>query len=482
MTKNKIALKLSLYFALALLSFSLVIGTVFMVLFKNYTINIYKKELSSRATSIAQVLSGYLTRSGMNGMGSMGGMGSYLRFIDQIAGTDIWVVDENLNLITSGALAKYEYSDLPENADTLIKEVFNDQVVFSEDFSGILKELTLTVGTPIKSSTGKILGVVLLHSSVFGMNEAIQRGFALLGLSIFAALCISFLLSVGFSITFTQPLNKMKNTALRLASGDYSAANKISQKDEIGSLANTMDILAERLQVASTQSARLEQMRRDFVANISHELRTPVTVIRGSLEALVDKIVTEPEQVEDYHRQMLKEATLLQRLVGDLLDLSRLQNTEFAMDMQELFISDVLSDATRSIEQLAAKKGVKISVVKDTDSCKVIGDYVRLRQLLIILLDNAVKFSNEGGEIKVALYKGTLNIRDYGIGIPKEDLPYIFDRFYKSRSEENKTGTGLGLAIAKEIAERHGFRLYAKSTIAKGSLFIIEGLKHEQRI
>ena len=474
MFKNKIALKLSSYFAIALLVFSIIIGSVFMVLFKNHTIAIHKNELATRATSIATTLSGYMDKGN-----SMGGYGAYMRFIGDIAGTDVWIVDEDLNLITGGTKKgmisnKYNYSDLPENADTLIKEVFADQTAFSEDFSNILSELTLTVGTPIKNSNNKIIGVVLLHSPVNGINAAVSQGFTVLSISILVSLTLAFLLSIGFSITFTKPLRKMKNTALKLASGDYTAKNNINQNDEIGELSDTMDILANRLDMASRQSEGLEQMRKDFVSNISHELRTPITVMRGSLEALVEKIVTDPIQIENYHNQMLKETLFLQRLVGDLLDLSKLQNPDFIIDKQEISICDVIDDATRSASHIKDNKSIKINVDKDNESYIINGDYGRLRQMLMIVLDNAIKFSPENATVEVLFKNKTISIRDFGIGIPNEDLPYIFDRFYKSRSEQNKTGTGLGLAIAKQIADRHNIKLTAQSDDGHGAMFIFQ--------
>lgn len=474
MFKNSIALKLSSYFAIALLVFSIIIGSVFMVLFKNHTIALHKNELATRATSIATTLSAYMDLGN-----SKGGYGAYMKFIGDIAGADVWIIDKDLNLITSGRGmgikgSKYNYSDLPQNADTLIKEVFADQTAFSEEFSNVLSELTLTVGTPIKNSDNKVIGVVLLHSPVNGINEAVSQGFTVLSISILVSLTLAFLLSIGFSITFTKPLRKMKNTALQLASGDYTSKNNINQHDEIGELSDTMDILANRLDMASRQSKNLEQMRKDFVANISHELRTPITVMRGSLEALVEKIVTDPIQIENYHKQMLKETLFLQRLVGDLLDLSKLQNPDFVIDKQKISICDVIDDATRSASHIKDNKGIKINVDKDNESCIINGDYGRLRQMLMIVLDNAIKFSPENATIEVLFRNKTISIRDFGIGIPNEDLPYVFDRFYKSRSEQNKTGTGLGLAIAKQIADRHNIKLTAQSNEGHGAMFIFQ--------
>jgi signal transduction histidine kinase len=467
MFKNKIALKLFLYFTVSLLVFSIIIGSVFAVLFKKHTIQVHKIELEKRAASIAQTLSGFMSvNDGTRGMGM--GYGAYLQFLDDIAMADIWIVDQNLGLITrgqgrAGFVNQYVYADLPPDAEQVISEVFTGKTAFSEDFSTLIKVPTLTVGTPILTNNGDIIGVVLLHSPVAGINQAVSEGYITLSLSILAALIIAIILSIGLSITFTRPLNKMKSTAMLIADGDYTAKTNVQQNNEIGSLAVSIDSISDRLYQASKESEKLEQLRRDFVANISHELRTPVTVIRGSIEALCDEVVTDPEQIKSYQRQVLLEALYLQRLVGDLLDLSKLQNTAFEIEKQDINIADVIDEVVRSMTHIANEKGVRIEVRKNKSPEYFHGDYGRLRQIIMILLDNALKFSPPGGLVKLCYENRRLSITDHGIGIPEEDLPYIFDRFYKSRSEQNKSGTGLGLAIAKQICDRHGIEITAAS-------------------
>lgn len=473
MFKNKISAKLSLYFAIALLIFAIIIGSVFVILFRNQSLNAHKTDLESHATNIAKTIPSYLDKSS----GGMGGFGMYLRMIGDIDGTDVWIVDTDRNLITGGRgrgqMARdYGYADLPPNAEELIKESFTGETVFSEDFSNLLSELTLTVGTPIFNNNDDVIGVVLLHSPVDGINEAISQGIIILIISILLALIVSFLLSLIFSLSFTRPLATMKKTALLLANGEYTAKTNIKQDDEIGELANTLDILADRLDKASHESEKLETMRREFIANISHELKTPITVMRGSLEALVDKVVTDDSQVEEYHIQMLNESKFLQRLVGDLLELSKLQSMDFVINKTEISICDVIDDVTRSADHLAKKEGIKIVVKKEIENYKIKGDYGRIRQMIMIILDNAIKFSPENEKVYIVLENDRLYIKDNGVGISAEHLPYIFERFYKSRSEENKTGTGLGLAIAKKIAERHDIELTAESVEGEGATFI----------
>lgn len=474
MLNNKIALKLSLSFALALIIFSIIISGVFLVLFKQYTVDLHKTQLQNYAQSLAQSLSSGRRYNGM-------GYGAHLYFSSEIMGYNVWIVDENMNVITLRNMqhhkmmhTNYTFSELPPNASEVIREVFQDKTVFSEGFSDVLSQLTLTVGVPIKDANGKVWGAVLLHSPVEGTTDGIYQGLMILGISIILALIIVLALAILFSYFFTKPLTKMKSVAMQLAEGNYQAKCNIKQKDEVGELANVMDLLAGRLDEASKESLKLEQMRKDFVSNISHELRTPVTVIRGSLEALCDKIITDPKQIDEYHLQMLNEAKFLQRLVGDLLDLSRLQNPDFAIEKQELNLNDVISDVVRSARQIAKNKNVSINIDLKNPNLKISGDYGRLRQMFLIILDNAIKFSFANNKVDVLAKNDTIIIRDYGIGINEKDLPHIFDRFYKTHGEHNKVGTGLGLAIAKQIAERHNIELIAQNNFDGGAKFIFK--------
>ncbi len=474
--KNKIAIKLALYFSIILLVFSIMIGIVFMLLFRNHTVEIYKADLQKRAVTIAAALSGNYTQTGNGaGKGRQGNYGGYLKVLDEMAMTDVWIVDENLELITNSRLANrnYIYADLPADADKVVQEVFTGKTGFSEGFSGLLNTPTLTVGTPIYSG-GTIIGALLLHSPVEGITRANTQGFWILAVSVLAAMALAVLLSVFLSFSFTQPLKKMQSSAMKLAGGDYTAKTGVAQRDEIGELAGAIDVLSEKLDLASRESERLLQLRQDFVANISHELRTPVTVIRGSLEALCDGVVHEPEQVKKYHAQMLGESIFLQRLVDDLLDLSRLQNPDFKIEMSEVNLCEVLDDAARTAGQMAKQKNIAVKREQDTQLLTVPGDYGRLRQMFLIVLDNAVKFSPPGSEISLTHKGKTVSVKDNGPGIPKEDLPYIFDRFYKTKSAENENGTGLGLSIAKQIADRHGVKVSLTSEPGEGAVFIFE--------
>jgi len=482
--KNKISIKLIVYFSAALIVFSIIIGNIFMLLFKNNAVEIHKNELKRRALTIADTISELMDGSSLNFgpgmgrhggmmMGMQGGLGLYIRNLDDIAMADAWIVDEELNLLITGSMShiQYNYTDLPQDADIVVKKVFEGQTTFSEGFSKLLETPTLTIGTPI-TSDGQIIGALLIHSPIQGINDATSEGFRILLISIFMALILSVLLSVALALTFTKPLEKMKNTAALLAGGNYSVKTGIKQNDEIGDLAKTMDILSQRLGKAEEERKRVQKQRQDFITNISHELRTPVTVIRGSLEALSDGVITDSDKINEYYKQILIESKSLERLINDLLELSRLQNVDFKIEMQELNICDVLKDSLRSASNLARQKNINIQYNSDKDVFLTKGDYGRLRQMFLTVIDNAIKFSHESKSIYITLKDNQITIRDEGIGISEKDLPNIFDRYYSVKSDENKTGTGLGLTIAKQIALRHDIELFAESKINEGTSFV----------
>lgn len=491
--KSKISVRLAVYFALALLVFAVAIGFIFTALFRQHTLDMTKQDMEARSAVIAERLSPYLENQAQDqlqeqeqkGTQSGTGYGAFLRNLDAVAMADVWVVDKNLDLITTGPVASqnYTYQDLPPNAEEVVSEVFAGKTTFSESFSNLMETPTLTVGTPIFSSGGEIVGVVLLHSPVEGTDTAVSQGITILIISIAIALAVSVLISTRLSYTFTRPLTALKNTTLKLAEGDYSVRTDIRQSDEIGVLAASLDVLSDRLKEAEQQSAKYEKMRNDFIANVSHELRTPLTVLRGSLEALMDGVVTDDERRDQYLAQMLAETKLLQRLVGDLLDLARLQNMDFKIEKQPAALCSILQDVKRGAENVAAQKNVSVSLAIQSEDCIMLGDFDRIRQMFMVVVDNAVKFSSEGGEVFVRLSEKEktllVSVRDNGKGIPQNELPGIFDRFAKTEDPVNKGGTGIGLAIAKQIALRHGITIRVKSEEGRGTEFIFEIPKYE---
>lgn len=508
--KNKIAIKLTLYFSCVLLLFALIIGGVFYQFFKQHTIEIKEKEMRVRANKIAAEIGDNMDNLERR-FGAEISKSRFVTLLDRVSPEIVWVVDGDRNLsmnvedMRSGELRRHRphhdnmmprmfksrvdeekpsvrpapknsrdaYRQLPKHIKDKVEKCFEGKGFVLEEYNDMLDGVMLTVGEPVRNKNGQIKAVLLLHSPVEGLQAAVWNGLRILLISLVVALALGVLISVLLSWKFTEPLNKMKNIAERLAERDYKARSNIKQNDEIGELAKTLDLLAERLQLADEESQKLEKLRREFIANISHELRTPVTVIRGSLEAIRDGVVTEKEDVEEFHEQMYNESIFLQRLINDLLDLSRLQNTDFPIEKDKLNLCDVIQDAVRGSRRMSIEKHLEIKADLDKELYMIDGDYGRLRQMLMIFLHNSIKFSPEGSSIEVQLRGNKLYVIDHGCGMPADDVEHAFERFYKARNEHNKSGSGLGLAISKQIALRHDMQVSLTSTVGEGTIITV---------
>lgn len=473
--KHKITYRLIGYFSAVLLLFSLIAGGLFWALFAWHTAEIHKDELRERAVSIADTLSQFSQRE-HRGRGQSGGYGAYLRFVDEIAMSEVWLADEHAQTIqVCQNNTSLSYSELPAGAEELIRQVFAGNVVSNTEFSPLLDAPSITVGAPVHDGDGNTTAAVLLHSPIHGIRSAQRDGILILVFCILAALLLASVLSVLLARHFIRPLQKIGQAADLVMKGDYSARTEVRQNDEIGALAGNIDGLFAQLANVEDERKKLDKMRQDFVSNISHELRTPVTVIKGSLEVLENGLITDPAKMQEYFRQMSSDTAHLQRLVNDLLELSRLQNTNFKIEKTKLNLTDILKEAIRSMQRISDQKQVNILLENKAGNVCFFGDYGRLRQMFMIILDNAVKFSPAGSEVSVNMYavqeKLVISVSDCGSGILPEEIPYIFDRFHKERSEQNKSGSGLGLPIAKQIAERHQIEIKCESNARDRTTF-----------
>jgi two-component system, OmpR family, phosphate regulon sensor histidine kinase PhoR len=225
-----------------------------------------------------------------------------------------------------------------------------------------------------------------------------------------------------------------------------------------------------------TELKKMDQVRRDFVANVSHELRTPLSILRGYIETLLDSPKTPREELTRIFRVMQRHSDRLELLVEDLLTLAQLESGNLNLQMEKVDLSSFLPEMVRDWEKKLTSKQLNIIVDVPTESSPIFADRTRLQEALYNLLDNAVKYSREHGEIRLSARRRDgeieLSVSDLGIGIAKEDLPRIFERFYradKARGPDKVRGTGLGLAIVKHIAQLHGGRVEAESELEKGT-------------
>ncbi|MCE3201049.1 HAMP domain-containing histidine kinase [Paenibacillus sonchi] len=286
----------------------------------------------------------------------------------------------------------------------------------------------------------------------------------------------AFLLALGITWIIAQylsrPLLKMQQATRKIAAGNLETRLDINSSDEMGSLAHAINDLAVDLQ-------RYRDTRQEFFANISHELRTPITYLEGYSQVLQQELYETVEERNKYLEIIHDEALRLQHLVEDLFDLAKMEEGKISLELEWVNMSDLAQQAVRKVELKAREKSLSLHYNENGMMKKIRADKKRMEQVILNLLENAVRYT-EQGEIKVSVTYTTsaflLVVEDSGIGIPKDEIPYIFERFYrveKSRSRQYG-GTGLGLSIVKKLVELQSGQITVTSEVGKGTQFKIQ--------
>lgn len=379
----------------------------------------------------------------------------------------IWIINPSGRLVLS--------TDSPVNVeDVVIIEDFDPTITAGSyynvgTFFDSYEEDMLNVIAPITSEY-KVKGYVVIHASMAGIERSSN---GLLNIS-YITLCILFLLSLIILIFFTEivyiPLRKITYATEQYASGNMHYEFQVDSEDEIGYLAACLNYMASEI-------ARSEDDQKKFVANVSHDFRSPLTSIRGYLEAMLDGTIP-PELHEKYLQIVLNETERLTKLTNSLLTLNNLNTKGMLLDKTDFDINPVIRNTAASFEGTCRKKTIAIELVLTGDTMYVNADMGKIQQVLYNLLDNAIKFSHHDSVIRIETsekkHKLLISVKDSGIGIPKDDLKLIWERFYKSDASrgKDKKGTGLGLSIVKEIIASHGEHINVISTEGVGTEFI----------
>lgn len=302
------------------------------------------------------------------------------------------------------------------------------------------------------------------RSSFLIVYQAIGRYFLWGGLlAIVTAVLITFVLSRHI----LSPIRALTVTAGHLGSGDFSKRVRSSDKGDVGALAQAFNNMADDLE-------RAEKMRRNLVADVAHELRTPLSNIQGYLEAILDGAVKADAATI---RSLYEELTLLSRLINDLQELTLAEAGELKLVRQAEDITQVINQTVTAMQAQATAKEISLAINAPGTFPLCDIDFNRIRQVLHNLLDNAMAHTHQGGTITISAHQQdkwvAVSVADTGEGIPAEELPFIFERFYRvDKSRTRKTGGyGLGLTIAKRLVESHGGEIEAQSEAGKGSCF-----------
>lgn len=286
-------------------------------------------------------------------------------------------------------------------------------------------------------------------------------------------------MSVGYflSAALTDRIVTLNRAAQEIASGDLSVRVPVAGNDEMASLARTFNDMAEQLEAADQKQRDLDTLRRNLIAWAGHDLRTPLASIRAIVEALADGVVEDPETVDRYLHTTQREIRSLSLLIDDLFELAQLEAGGLRLEIRPNSLSDLLSDTLESFSELAARQEVTLQGTVDPGVDPVPMDTQQIGRVLSNLVGNALRHSRAGGTVYVQAAaraeRVEVEILDSGEGIDAQDLPHIFERFYRSEKSRSRTtgGAGLGLAIAKGIVEAHGGEISVESALGEGTCF-----------
>jgi two-component system sensor histidine kinase BaeS len=289
---------------------------------------------------------------------------------------------------------------------------------------------------------------------------------------------IAIALGYFLSTTLTERISLLNHAATDIAAGKLSTRLVVQGRDEVAQLSHTFNQMATQLEAMAQQQAETDKMRRDLIAWVGHDLRTPLASIRAILEALGDGMVEDPDTATRYIQTAQRDIRSLSALIEDLFEMAKLDAGGFTLDKVTLPISDLISDTMESFSELARQRGVTLTGSVAPHTGVVHADVQKLGRVLANLISNALRYTPEGGTVSVtAKAVGTtvqVEVSDTGAGIPANDLPRVFEQFYrgdKARSRAAGGGAGLGLAISKRIVEAHGGTITVDSKVGEGTTF-----------
>ncbi|HWQ62251.1 MAG TPA: HAMP domain-containing sensor histidine kinase [Negativicutes bacterium] len=446
--------RLFISYIIVILLTTVTLGALMSYLVREHVIEARRVEMLAKSQAVAAVVSRALNN---------GRLPDRLEVMGDLLGAQIWVVDQRGNVLAGDPPPRWGRA-LPESSpriDALFAGAPQSWVRSGRNQA----DPSIIVAVPLASATP---AAVFFYTPITGVNQAVGAIDRLLLLSLLVGTLAATVLGFFVSRGLTRPIADISRAARRFASGDYASRTAATGGDEIGGLGRTFNTMAESL-------AKVEQNRREFLANVSHELKTPVASIQALAETLTDGLATEPGQQRRYLDTIVAESRHIDRLIHDLLDLSQLEAGELAVIPEKLDLAAFLAGETAKYDHLLADKDLSLRVDVPAGLPAVLADPGRLAQVMTNLISNASRYSPAGETIDVTARhkdgKATVAVSDRGPGIPSEDQPYVWDRFYrvdKSRSRSGG-GTGLGLAITKRLVQAMGGEASLASDPVRGT-------------
>jgi len=352
--------------------------------------------------------------------------------------------------------------------DDMTTAVLNGEIATHQINPGeVFDTPMLVVGYPV--SEGQLAGIFMCRPMP-EIEASLMEMYQMSIISLFFVSLLGLIVSFLTAKHVAFPLVVMNRAAKIIANGDFEQRVQIHSNDEIGELAESFNHMAESLQAH-------EKVQKDFIANISHDLRSPLTSMNGFLTAMLDGTIPQEKQ-EKYLKIVLEETDRLSRMTQGIVELSRAQSSAILLEETDFDINGLIRSNIEMLEPQLKEKQVRIRGIYDEEKTMVRGDRDKISRVLQNLLSNAAKFSPEYGVIEVETTlldkkKVLISVKDEGPGISQEDQKYVFDRFFKSDTtrNEDKVGSGIGLAIAKEFMLAHGENITVKSEEGKGATF-----------
>lgn len=319
---------------------------------------------------------------------------------------------------------------------------------------------------------GELVGVAVYISAVQEIYENLHsiQIKILAWMLVVAALVL--ILSMFVMRTITRPIGELSEGIQKMTGGDLSTRVSVHGHNEFSELAQAFNSMSEKIE-------SLDRSRSQFVSNASHELKTPLSTMKILIETLVYQDPMDPAMTKDFLNDVNQEIDRLNRIVSDLLTLVNIDSGSMKLNLADIRLNALLEEQVKRLLPLARENGIEIDL-EMKDDLTVSGDSLKLQQVIYNVIDNAIKYTPRGGEVNTQLMrsgkKAVIRISDTGIGIPADDLPHIFDRFYRVDKARSRAtgGTGLGLSIVKQIVQQHGGTIRATSTEGKGTTFEIE--------
>jgi two-component system phosphate regulon sensor histidine kinase PhoR len=402
---------------------------------------------------------------------------SAIKSIGEATGTRVTVIEAGGHVVEESDREPHELDnhwDRPE-VQTAVKDGFG----MSERYSNSLKKQMLYLARAVKDEeTGAFLGIVRVSLPAERLKADMGSLQFTLALVAWASIIVA--LAIGWTLAkrITVPVSQMVDVAEAMRAGQYERKVVNLPSDELGRLGDTLNRLGSELTGKIDELHRLENVRRDFVANVSHEIKTPLTSIKGYVETLIGGAIDDAEHRDRFLEKIDRNATRLTNLVQDILSLARIEAAEDQLKATPVEWNQLVASVVARHEDAAHAKRITLKV--DAQPHVVaLGDKEAMIQVLENLLSNAIKYTPDGGRVVVSLAMkaswAKLEVEDSGIGIPKEHLDRIFERFYrvdKARSRE-LGGTGLGLSIVKHLVQAMGGEVGVESTVGSGTRFYV---------